>query len=308
MTNVFVAGDVTFNSLIYLEHFPQPVAQTVFSAGFHETVGGTAAGKALNLARLGLSVTLHGLIGEDAAGRFIRGYLAHEKLDFVYDVDPKGTQRHVNLMEDSGARISIYVAYATFDPVIDLERIASCVARADVVALNLSNYCRRIIPLAKQHGKPVWCDIHDYDGKNDYHRDFIAGADVITMSSDAMPGYRAFMERLIADGKQLVICTHGRNGSTALAADGRWIETPAITSYAQKDTNGAGDAFFAGVQYGYTRGDEIERCLRLGAVTAGLCITSSELYDADLSAEKIDVEYTLHYPPPPFAESIEGKN
>jgi sugar/nucleoside kinase (ribokinase family) len=295
MTNVFVAGDVTFNSLIYLEDFPQPVAQTVFSAGFHETVGGTAAGKALNLARLGLGVTLHGLIGEDAAGQFIREYLAREKLDFVYDVDPRGTQRHVNLMEGSGARISIYVAYATFDPVIDLERIAGCVAGCDVVALNLSNYCRRIMPLAKQHGKPVWCDIHDYDGKNDYHRDFIAGADVITMSSDAMPDYRAFMEKLIADGKRLVICTHGREGSTALAADGRWIETAAITSYAQKDTNGAGDAFFAGVLYGYTRGDEIERCLRLGAITAGRCVTSSELFDPDLSAATIETEYARHF-------------
>jgi sugar/nucleoside kinase (ribokinase family) len=308
MTNVFVAGDVTFNSLINLERFPQPVAQTVFSKGFHETVGGTAAGKALNLSRLGLEVTLHGLIGEDAAGAFIRQYLLREKLDFVYDIDPKGTQRHVNLMADSGARISIYVAYATFEPEIDLERIAGCVARCDVAVLNLSNYCRRIIPLAKQYSKPVWCDIHDYDGKNAYHQDFIAGADVITMSSDALPEYRAFMEKLIAEGKQLVICTHGRKGSTALTADGRWIETPAITSYEQKDTNGAGDAFFAGVLYGYTQGDAIERCLRLGSVTAGLCITSSELYDPDLSREKIGVEYALHYPPPPFERSTEGKN
>lgn len=306
MTKVFVAGDVTFNSLIYLERFPQPVAQTVFSKGFHETVGGTAAGKALNLARLGLEVTLHGLIGDDEPGRFIQQVFEREKLerleklDFVYDIDPKGTQRHVNLMEDSGARISIYAAYATFEPVIDLERIAGCVASSDIVALNLSNYCRRIIPLAKQHGKPVWCDIHDYDGKNEYHRDFIAGADVITMSSDAMPDYRAFMEKLIADGKQLVICTHGRKGSTALTADGRWIETPAITSYAQKDTNGAGDAFFAGVLYGYARGDEIERCLRLGSVTAGLCVTSSELYDPSLSAENVDVEYIRHWPPSPL--------
>jgi sugar/nucleoside kinase (ribokinase family) len=300
MTNVFVAGDVTFNSLIYLERFPQPVAQTAFSKGFHETVGGTAAGKALNLARLGLDVTLHSLIGEDAPGQFIRQYFAREKLDFVYDIDPKGTQRHVNLMEDSGARISIYVAYATFEPLIDLERIAGCVAQCDVVALNLSNYCRRIIPLAKAHDKPVWCDIHDYDGKNAYHRDFIDGADVITMSSDVMPDYKPFMEKLIAGGKQLVICTHGRKGSTALAADGRWIETPAITSYPQKDTNGAGDAFFAGVLYGYTRGDEIERCLRLGSVTAGLCISSSELYDPELSAEKVEAEYSHHYPPPPL--------
>ena len=234
------------------------------------------------------------MIGDDAAGEYVRQYLAREKLDFVYDVDPKGTQRHVNLMADSGARISIYVAYATFEPEIDLERIASGVARCDVAALNLSNYCRRIIPLAKQYGKPVWCDIHDYDGQNAYHQDFIDGADVITMSSDALPGYRAFMEHLIADGKQLVICTHGCRGSTALTADGRWIETPALTSYEQKDTNGAGDAFFAGVLYGHTQGDEIERCLRLGAITAGRCVTSPEMFDPTLSADSIRADY-VHF-------------
>jgi hypothetical protein len=52
MTRVFTAGDVTFNGLIYVDA-SQPVSQTVFSKGFHETIGGTAAGKAPNMARLG---------------------------------------------------------------------------------------------------------------------------------------------------------------------------------------------------------------------------------------------------------------
>jgi sugar/nucleoside kinase (ribokinase family) len=295
MRKILIAGDVTFNSMIYLERFPQPVPQTTFSKGFHETVGGTAAGKALNLNRLGLDVTLHGLIGEDTPGGQIRAYFEREKLAFVYDIDPKGTQRHVNLMEDGGGRISIYVAYATFEPEIDLGRIETLVSGSDVVVLNLSHYCRRIIPLAKRHAKAIWCDIHDYDGQNDYHRDFIDGADVLTMSSDAMPSYRPFMEKLIASGKQLVVCTHGRKGSTALTAGRQWIETPALTCYGQRDTNGAGDAFFAGVLYGHAHGYTIDRCLRLGAITAGLCITSSELFAPALNPAEIEKEYALHF-------------
>lgn len=298
MTRVFTAGDVTFNSLIYVSHFPQPVSQTVFSKAFHETIGGTAAGKALNMARLGLDVTLHGLIGDDAPGHLIQQVLAREDLAFVYDIDPKGTQRHANLMDDGGGRISIYVAYATFEPEIDLGRIEACVSQSDVVALNLSNYCRRIIPLAKRHGKTIWCDIHDYDGKNEYHCDFIDGAHILTMSSDAMPDFRPFMQELIAAGKQLVVCTHGRRGSTALAADGQWIETPAITSYPQKDTNGAGDAFFAGLLFGHTQGYTMERCLRLGAITAGRCVTSSELFDPDLTPALLEADYARHFTQP----------
>jgi sugar/nucleoside kinase (ribokinase family) len=295
MKNILVVGDVTFNAMIYVERFPDPKPQTVFSQHFHETIGGTAAGKALNLNRLGFEVTLHGLIGDDAPGRLIRQTIERENLRFVYDVDPKGTQRHVNLMESSGGRISIYVAYATFEPEIDLARLELLIQQSDVVALNLSNYCRRLIPLARQHGKPLWMDIHDYDGQNEYHRDFIAGADYLTMSSDAMPDYKPFMEKLIADGKQWVICTHGRQGSTALSADGSWIDTPALTGYAPKDTNGAGDSFFAGVLYGQARGYDLARCARLGTIAAGLCITSPELVYPDLSAALLETVYRRHY-------------
>ncbi len=42
----------------------------VFSQGAHETVGATGAGKAQNLQKLGMDVVLHGLIGEDAYGRY----------------------------------------------------------------------------------------------------------------------------------------------------------------------------------------------------------------------------------------------
>lgn len=295
MTRVFVAGDVTYNSLIYLDEFFAPQPQTVFSKGFNETMGGTAAGKAFNLHRLGLTTTLHGLIGADPPGEAIRAHLEREQITFLYDIDPKGTQRHVNLMADDGGRISIYVAYATFEPEIDLAQIEPAIRDSDYVALNLSNYCRHLIPLAQRYNKPIWIDIHDYDGVNAYHRDFITGADVLTMSSDAMPDYRAFMEAQIDSGKQLVICTHGRDGATALTAAKEWITVPALTHYPQRDTNGAGDSFFAGVLYGHTQGYPVEQCLQIGTITAGLCVTSPTLYHPDLSANLIESEYREHY-------------
>jgi sugar/nucleoside kinase (ribokinase family) len=292
---VFVAGDVTFNSLVYLDSFPDPRPGTVFSRDFHETVGGTAAGKALNLNRLGCAVTLHGLIGADAYGERIRELLAQEKLAFCYDLDPQGTQRHVNLMAASGARLSIYVSYATFEPNLDLARIEELVAASDTVVINLSNYCRQILPIAQRHGRAIWCDIHDYDGVNDYHRDFIDAADTLTMSSDAMPDYRPFMEQLIAAGKRLVVCTHGAQGASALTAAGEWIETPAVTGYELRDTNGAGDAFFAGLLYGETRGYDLSASLRLGAIAGGMCITARELFAPDLSPARVEQAYRQHF-------------
>lgn len=295
MTRVLVAGDIAYNSLVYLERFPEPRPQTVFSQRYHETVGGTAAGKALNLHRLGVPTTLHGLLGDDAPGAAIRAVCAREGLPLVSDPDPQGTQRHINLMAADGGRISIYVAYGTFEPILDLSRLEALIRASDLVVLNLSNYCRRLIAPARAHGKPIWVDLHDYDGHNPYHGDFIAGADVLTLSSDALPDYRAFMQAQIAAGKRLVICTHGRAGATALDAQQRWIDVPALTDYPQCDTNGAGDSFLAGVLWGHLRGLPLEVCLRLGAIVAGLCVSAPELYHPTLSPALVEAEYARHY-------------
>jgi sugar/nucleoside kinase (ribokinase family) len=298
MPHVLILGGVSFNTMIYLDTFPRPEPQTIFPNSFHETVGSTGAGKALNLRPLGLDVVLHAPLGEDRYGRAVAERLRGAGIDFIHDTDPQGTQRHVNLMDQHGRRISIIVAPGTFEPAIDTARLEELIPRADYVVLNISNYCRHLIPAIKRHGKPIWTDLHDYDGAKEYHRDFVDAADYLFLSSDALPDYRAFMQGLIAAGKRLVVCTHGRNGSTALTAAGEWIETPIVESYARKDTNGAGDAFFAGVLYGHSRGLGIRPCLRLGAIVAGLCVTSWELAYQDLSARLVEAEYARVYGEP----------
>ncbi|MGD9101685.1 MAG: carbohydrate kinase family protein [Anaerolineae bacterium] len=288
-----VLGSVSFNTLIYLDEFPQPKSQTVFSKGFHETLGGSGAGKALNLGKLGLAVTFHSLIGDDEYGDKIKRYMAQEKMNFIYDVDPQGTRRHVNLMDQAGKRISIFIAYGTPDLPVSLDE--SLISQSDYVVLGLPNHYRRFIPLTQGHGKEIWLDIHDYDGVNPYYQDFIEAADYVFMSSDAMPDYKTFMEKLMDKGKKLVVCTHGRDGSTALTFDGQWIHTPIIPHYERKDTNGAGDSFFSGFLYGHSQGYPTQKCLRMGTIVSGMCITSFELAFPGLSAHKVERAYKKHY-------------
>jgi len=296
---ILVLGGASYNTSVYLYKFPEPRPQTVFGHGYHETIGSSGAGKALNLNKLGLDVTFHGVIADDEWGRKIRDYLFQEGVNFIYDLDPQGTKRHINLMDSNGGRISIFIAHGSFEPQVDMQQIAAYIPQSDYIALNVINYCRYLIPVIKQaqatHPIPIWCDIHDYDGQNPYHQDFIDAADVLFMSSDAMPDYKPFMERLIEEGKELVVCTHGREGATALTARGEWVEVPIVDAYQRVDTNGAGDSFFSGVLYGHAQGYHIETCLRLGAIVSGLCITSKELAYPNLSAEIVAMEYEKHY-------------
>jgi acarbose 7IV-phosphotransferase len=91
------------------------------------------------------------------------------------------------------------------------------------------------------------------------------------------------------------VCTHGKQGATALTAAGEWIEQPSIPGYAFKDSNGAGDAFFAGVLFGHTREYPPRQCLRLGALMGGLCITTEELALPTLSRTLLAAEYQRAY-------------
>ncbi len=291
MSQILVLGGVSLNTMVFIDAFPEPRPQTIHAGSYHEAVGSTGAGKILNLARLGLDVSFHAMLGADEAGRVVESALRTAGIDFFYDVDPAGTQRHVNLMDTNGRRISIFLNGGTFDPQVDAERIRAAITAADLVVVNIRNYCRRFLPFIRAHNKPIWTDIHDYDGRNPYHRDFIDAADVVHMSSDQMPTYRPFMESLVAAGKELVVCTHGRDGASALTPESGWIDVPALTDFPMVDTNGAGDSFFAGLLYGHVLRLPLETSLRLASVVAGLCVTSRELALPSLSPARVAAEY-----------------
>lgn len=284
--SVIVVGGVSWDYQIYLDNLPQPYPQTLFSKRSHETVGSTGAGKALALNRLGLRTHLHALWGEDVYGSRIRAAFEREALPFLHDVDPRGTERHVNVLDDEGRRISIYTQAGSLDPQINMDALRPTLETCDIVALNIINYARRLIEPARTLGKPIWCDIHDYDGTAMYHRDFVQAADVIFMSSDAMPDYRAFMRELADDDKRIVVCTHGKRGATAYV-NGEWLQQPALP-VAAVDTNGAGDNFFAGYLYGYEQGYSPQKCLQMATITASTCVGSPELIAQDLSAERVE--------------------
>jgi len=291
MKKVFVAGGVSYNSIIRLEQFPEPLAQTIKDCSFNETVGSTGIGKALNLHKLGFATTLHGFIGNDIYGEKIIEYLSKGNINFIFDFDDSGTERHVNLMDRNGDRISIFVNKASHDPDLDVAKFDDYIKESDFVILNIVNYVRRLIPICKKYNKEIWTDLHDYDGNNQYHEDFINSADYIFMSSINLENYQQTMVEFHEMGKKLVVCTHGNKGATSLTNDGRWIETPIVGKYKMVDTNGAGDSFFSGFLYGYSKGYPVEKCMQLGAICGGLSITAEELFYSELSAALLEKEF-----------------
>ncbi len=287
MIKVFVLGGVSYDSIIQLDEFPLPIPKTFHHSNFKETIGSTGSGKALNLCRLGFYVNLHALIGDDNYGKEVSKHLKHPNLQFDYFSDPNGTQRHVNIMNKEGERISIFVNNSSDEPDLDYEQFRKPISESDYVVLNITNYSRFAIPIVKALKKPILTDLHDYNLGNTYHQEFIEAADYVFLSSDNLPGYKEFMYQLIDEGKELVVCTHGKGGVSALTKDGTWFDEPILKSFELNDSNGAGDAFFSGYLFGHSQNLDVQSCLKMGTITAGMCINSEKIYHDDLSPEKV---------------------
>ena len=136
-------------------------------------------------------------------------------------------------------------------------------------------------------GRPVWTDLHDFDGSSTWHAPFIEAAEVVFVSHDRLPDPSGFLRSLIDRGKRLAVCTMGADGAIALDADERVYRVPVVPDVQVVDTNGAGDAFFAGVLFGELEGVPLERALRYGAVAAAMAVTSTELASEELDAEEL---------------------
>lgn len=295
MTPVLILGGTTYDHIIYLEQFPSPVPQTIHEARFQETTGSTGSGKAICLRKLEVPSSLYSILGDDLYGHRIINDLQKAGVDFKYDIDPAGTERHVNLMNAAGNRISMFITQSSTQPSYNQTMVKEMINSSGMLVLNIIAYCKGFIPLLKNYTKPIWTDLHDYTDKNPYHEPFIETATTVFLSSDNLADHKHTMQELISRGKQLVICTHGGAGSTALTAAGEWFDQPALSGFSMVDTNGAGDNYFAGFLYARLRGKSIRECMRYGTICGALCITSAKLVAEELSASLLEQAYRQYY-------------
>jgi sugar/nucleoside kinase (ribokinase family) len=240
----------------------------------------------MNLARLGLDVTLHCHLGDDEAGRHVRDGLEAAGVTVDAVLDPTGTARHVNLMDAAGGRLSFLLHTGDPAAAIDAERVQGLIRSADHVLVEIVDHARPVVAMAHGLGRPVWTDLHDTDGERDHDRGFV-DADAVSFSTEHLSDPRKFMERLRSAGRRLVVATRGGAGALALAGDGRWLDIPAEPVERVVDTNGAGDAFVAGSLYGELHGLRLETSLRIGARVAALAVASPDLASSDLSPRAI---------------------
>jgi sugar/nucleoside kinase (ribokinase family) len=274
--SVFIAGPASWNSIVVLDRLPEPVPHMQFAEDSWDTVGGTSAGKALSLTGLGRSTLLYALAGDDEPGERVRDALARAGVDVRW-ASASVTERHLNLMTRAGGRVSLYLSTPSVTDGADDDELRDLMTAADVVVLDLAAEPLRLLPLARETGTPIWVDVHDYDGAAEFHRPFLDAADAVFCNADRLDAPVDFLRSRIAAGATLAVCTLGADGAVAVDVDGVEHRVSAVPVDVV-DTNGAGDAFLAGVLDAHLAGAAVPEALVAGARSASSVLRTRHLH------------------------------
>jgi len=306
MAEVLVVGPSSWNQLVSLDSLPEPRPHMVFAHGAHETVGGTSAGKALHLVELGCDVELATVLGDDDEGRRVEAALRGAGVPLLLE-RATPTERHLNLMAADGGRVSIYLAVPP-EPVRGaLDAVVAAMAGARALVLDLSPRAAALLDDARATGIPIWTDLHDFDGRSEFHQPFLAAAQYVFCNADRLDDPVAFLHSVVsgtavaggaeadgwaaggrarggrptapeaAGGVRVAVCTLGADGAVAVDAELGELRVSAEPVDRIVDTNGAGDGFTAGFLAATLDGADTESALRAGARQAARALTSPHL-------------------------------
>jgi acarbose 7IV-phosphotransferase len=212
-------------------------------------VGQAGGYSSRGFARLGHRTAFVGHVGADFAGDMVRAELAADGIDLRgLDIDPAGTARSVNVMGLDGSRVNFYDGRGHEKLDVDPDLAREVFAGARVVLFHLPDWSRRLLPLARESGAVIACDLQDIrDPDDSYRREFIEAADVLFVSSAHHHNPSHMLKRVVElSDDALVICGRGGLGAAVASADGIEVFPPPRVTLPIVDTNGAGDALAVG--------------------------------------------------------------
>ena len=251
---VVVVGNAGVDTNVYLSG--RDIDFTV-EANFTENIDyvGQAGGySSRGYAQLGWRAAFVGALGADHAGRLVRDELTRDGVDLggVF-LDPAGTARSVNFMYADGRRKNFYDGKGHMTLAPDLDQARAVLAGARLAHFNIPHWARRLLPLARELGLTIACDIQDVVIPNDeYRRDFVEYADILFFSAANWPDPTPLIHGCLArNPAQIVVVGRGAQGCALGSRDGVAFFPAVDLDRPVVDTNGAGDGLAVGFLTSY---------------------------------------------------------
>jgi sugar/nucleoside kinase (ribokinase family) len=271
--NAWPLGPVTVMGACILDVLGRPVETIPPGQGsvrlteIRATAAGTAAGPAVDLAKLGASVRVLGALGDDLLGDIVAAAMAGHGVDTSALTRKNGVQTSATILpiRPNGERPALHVPGATrlFGYAdIDLEHVkgsrALLIGAPDALAGMTGEELAKIAEAARNHGALVAVDVLHPGRPQDLERlaPLLAQADWFLPNADqllALTGGHDLADainRILALGTSGVAVTQGADGClVATRQEAKPRTLPAI-KVEVVDTTGCGDGFTSGLLAG----------------------------------------------------------
>lgn len=281
-TNIYLAGaDVDFS------------VESNFSQNL-DNVGGAGGYSSRGFARLGKRTGFLGCIGDDHNGRFIADELSRDGIETFFLLDPVGTRRSVNIMYRDGRRKNFYDGKGSMNMQPDLELCRAAIGRARIAHMTIENWTRRLLPLAKELGVLVSCDLQDVISPDDeYRRDYIEQADILFFSAVNFPDPTPLINRFLEmKPGRMTVTGMGSRGCALGTSDGIRMFDPVTLDEPVIDTTGAGDSLAAGFLSSYFLDDyTLEDSILRGQIAARYACTQKANSSLLITREQLDAYF-----------------
>lgn len=254
IVDVVVVGNVGIDTNVYLHG--ADIDWNV-EANFTENLDyvGQAGGYASRgYARLGKHTAFIGYVGDDYQGRFIREEFARDGINTsALFIDPQGTSRSINFMYRDGRRKNFYDGKGHMHLQPDLEVCRRVLTGARLAHFNIPNWARYLLPMARELGLKIACDIQDVVSVDDpYRQDFIRHADILFCSAANYPDPTPLIQEFLGiNPGQVIVVGRGAEGCAVGDAAGVQFFPPVAMEAPVIDTNGAGDGLAVGFLSSY---------------------------------------------------------
>ena len=288
--DVVVVGNVGIDTNVYFHSDGPDFARESNFTNNVDYVGQAGGYASRGYAQLGKRTAFIGYVGDDFSGQFIREEFARDGIDTTaLFIDPAGTSRSINFMYRDGRRKNFYDGKSHMQLQPDRATCRSVLAATRLAHFNLPDWARHLLPIAKDPGVTIACDLQDVTTLRDgYREDFIEYADIVFFSAVNQGGPQALIEELLRWKPELIVVSGmGAQGCALGTRAGIRYFDPVKMDDPVIDTNGAGDGLAVGflssyVLDGYSLEDSIRRGQTAARYTCTQRASSSRLITAAL--------------------------
>ena len=297
-TQILVIGGVGVDMIVRVETLPPALKDSTLVPPIREYVGHTGNGVALGALALGLRTRFLDFIGNDPQGEMILRRYRETGLDFRHLFHESGTRRSVNLVDAKGQRMAFYDPRHPFDLRMPSEFYTPYLRATYHCHLSIMNWARHLYKETQGSGVTTSTDLHDWDGENEYHKDFAYQSDLVFLSTAALRGrHEEVMRRILEKGSaKVVVATAGALCGFFMVRENRTVRRFFSVDLGRPilDSNGAGDSFVAGYLSGYLQHLTTEDCVLRGAIAGAYACSHEGTHEEFVGRDKLQTYASDH--------------